>query len=89
MESGQHCQRALTCKMHSMSAKRAVPGRSMDFDKVMAAYRSSRALTGSQRGHATKSVQPSTIEGKSSVFGFSFFSRSNSWEAPNGRKSKA
>ncbi len=36
--SGQPCARSLTCKSHSMGAKRAVPGRSLPYDMLLAAY---------------------------------------------------
>lgn len=32
------CARALTCKSHSMGSKRAVPGRSMPFDMLLADF---------------------------------------------------
>lgn len=32
------CARSLTCKSHSMGAKRAVPGRSLPYDMLLAAY---------------------------------------------------
>ncbi|CDK28510.1 unnamed protein product [Kuraishia capsulata CBS 1993] len=32
------CARSLTCKTHSMGAKRAVPGRSAPYDQLLAAY---------------------------------------------------
>ena len=36
---GQPCGRSLCCKKHSMNAKRAVTGRSLPFDMLLAAYR--------------------------------------------------
>lgn len=36
--SGAPCARSLTCKSHSMGAKRAVPGRSLPYDMLLAAY---------------------------------------------------
>ncbi len=36
---GQPCGRSLCCKRHSMNAKRAVPGRSLPYDMLLAAYR--------------------------------------------------
>ncbi|EAQ90728.1 hypothetical protein CHGG_02663 [Chaetomium globosum CBS 148.51] len=38
LPNGQSCARSLTCKGHSMSAKRAVPGRSMPFDMLLVPY---------------------------------------------------
>ncbi|KAL8303599.1 hypothetical protein RB597_004957 [Gaeumannomyces tritici] len=36
--TGQPCARSLTCKTHSMGAKRAVPGRSLPYDMLLTAY---------------------------------------------------
>jgi SAGA-associated factor 73 len=36
--NGVPCARSLTCKSHSMGAKRAVPGRSLPYDMLLAAY---------------------------------------------------
>ena len=38
LPNGQQCARSLTCKSHSMGAKRAVPGRSKPYDLLLAAY---------------------------------------------------
>jgi SAGA-associated factor 73 len=38
LPNGGYCARSLTCKTHSMGAKRAVPGRSMPYDALLAAY---------------------------------------------------
>lgn len=38
MPNGQMCARSLTCKSHSMGAKRAVPGRSMPYDVLLQNY---------------------------------------------------
>jgi SAGA-associated factor 73 len=38
LPNGQPCARSLTCKSHSMSAKRAVPGRSLPYDMLLANY---------------------------------------------------
>jgi len=38
LPNGQQCARSLTCKSHSMGAKRAVPGRSLPYDMLLAAY---------------------------------------------------
>lgn len=38
LPNGQLCARSLTCKSHSMSAKRSVPGRSLPYDMLLAAY---------------------------------------------------
>ncbi|KAK0732841.1 hypothetical protein B0T21DRAFT_444323 [Apiosordaria backusii] len=38
LANGLPCARSLTCKSHSMSAKRAVPGRSLPYDMLLLAY---------------------------------------------------
>ena len=38
LSNGQPCARSLTCKSHSMGAKRAVAGRSLPYDMLLAAY---------------------------------------------------
>ncbi|KAI9783612.1 MAG: Dcp1p-Dcp2p decapping enzyme complex alpha subunit [Peltula sp. TS41687] len=38
LPNGGHCARSLTCKSHSMGAKRAVPGRSLPYDMLLHAY---------------------------------------------------
>ncbi|KAK2746084.1 hypothetical protein FQN57_003424 [Myotisia sp. PD_48] len=38
LANGAQCARSLTCKSHSMGAKRAVPGRSLPYDMLLQAY---------------------------------------------------
>jgi SAGA-associated factor 73 len=38
LPNGAQCARSLTCKSHSMGAKRAVPGRSLPYDMLLHAY---------------------------------------------------
>ena len=38
LPDGARCARSLTCKAHSIAAKRAVPGRSMPYDMLLQAY---------------------------------------------------
>lgn len=38
LSNGAQCARSLTCKSHSMGAKRAVPGRSMPYDVLLQQY---------------------------------------------------
>lgn len=38
LPNGTFCARSLTCKTHSMGAKRAVQGRSLPYDQLLAAY---------------------------------------------------
>ncbi|KAJ3141456.1 hypothetical protein HK100_006466 [Physocladia obscura] len=45
LESGQTCGRSITCKIHSVSSKRAVPGRSQHYDLLVSEYQTkNRAL---------------------------------------------
>ena len=41
-DKGQQCSRALTCKSHSMGAKRAVQGRSKPYDELLTALQIER-----------------------------------------------
>jgi hypothetical protein len=38
LPNGGQCARSLTCKTHSMGAKRSVPGRSLPYDMLLQAY---------------------------------------------------
>ena len=38
LPNGSQCARSLTCKSHSMGAKRAVPGRSLPYDMLLQAH---------------------------------------------------
>lgn len=38
LPNGGYCARSLTCKSHSMGAKRSVPGRSLPYDILLAQY---------------------------------------------------
>lgn len=38
LPNGGYCARSLTCKSHSMGAKRGVPGRSLPYDILLASY---------------------------------------------------
>ena len=38
LPNGAQCARSLTCKSHSMGAKRAVPGRSLPYDMLLSVY---------------------------------------------------
>ncbi|CAG7721390.1 unnamed protein product [Allacma fusca] len=41
-DSGIPCTRSLTCKTHSMALRRAVPGRSQNFDQLLAEHKKAR-----------------------------------------------
>ncbi|BFZ60409.1 SAGA complex subunit Sgf73 [Saitoella coloradoensis] len=43
LPQGGQCARSLTCKSHSMGAKRSVPGRSAPYDILLAAYQKKNA----------------------------------------------
>ncbi|MCJ1399091.1 hypothetical protein MMC11_002293 [Xylographa trunciseda] len=60
LPNGAHCARSLTCKSHAMGAKRAVPGRSLPYDMLLAAYQKKNQAK-QQRG------PPIRIEPASSV----------------------
>lgn len=38
LPNGRSCARSLTCKAHAIAAKRAVAGRSLPYDMLLAAY---------------------------------------------------
>ena len=43
LPNGGDCARSLTCKSHSMGAKRSVPGRSLPYDQLLAMYQKRNA----------------------------------------------
>lgn len=55
-DKGLPCSRSLTCKSHSMGAKRAVPGRSRDYDELLLEW---------QRANNPNFVEPVKRESKS------------------------
>ena len=59
LPQGGQCARSLTCKSHSMGAKRAVPGRSAPYDKLLADY---------QRKNAAK-IQKAQFEANAALDG--------------------
>ncbi|KAK9447654.1 SCA7, zinc-binding domain-containing protein [Limtongia smithiae] len=48
LPNGGYCARSLTCKSHSMGAKRNVPGRSQPYDILLAAYQKKNQLKQAQ-----------------------------------------
>ncbi|KAJ3041437.1 hypothetical protein HDV00_009417 [Rhizophlyctis rosea] len=42
LDNGLQCTRSITCKIHTVSAKRAVPGRSMQYDMLVSDYNTQR-----------------------------------------------
>ncbi|MCJ1390130.1 hypothetical protein MMC18_002988 [Xylographa bjoerkii] len=61
LPNGAHCARSLTCKSHAMGAKRAVPGRSLPYDMLLAAY---------QKKNQAKQQSMSTILSFLLIFSF-------------------
>lgn len=59
LPDGNPCMRSLTCKAHSMGAKRAVQGRSMAYDLLLANY---QRLNQIKAGTSTKSAEPAEPE---------------------------
>lgn len=49
LPAGGVCARSLTCKSHSMGAKRAVPGRSQPYDQLLAAYQQRNKVKQAQK----------------------------------------
>ena len=56
LPNGGQCARSLTCKSHSMGAKRAVPGRSLPYDMLLQAYQKKN-----QARQQSKSNQSSNV----------------------------
>ncbi|KAH6854329.1 SCA7, zinc-binding domain-containing protein [Chaetomium sp. MPI-CAGE-AT-0009] len=56
LPNGQVCARSLTCKGHSMSAKRAVPGRSLPYDMLLALYQEKLRARQQQKSTADASA---------------------------------
>ncbi|RDW68043.1 hypothetical protein BP6252_09439 [Coleophoma cylindrospora] len=48
LKNGKSCSRSLDCKLHSMSSKRAVAGRSQPFDMLLASYKKNGAAVSDQ-----------------------------------------
>ncbi|RDW73724.1 hypothetical protein BP5796_07166 [Coleophoma crateriformis] len=48
LKNGKPCSRSLDCKLHSMSSKRAVAGRSQPFDMLLASYKKQAAAVSDQ-----------------------------------------
>ncbi|KAG7703368.1 hypothetical protein KL932_004325 [Ogataea haglerorum] len=65
LPNGGFCARSLTCKTHSMGAKRAVPGRSAPYDQLLAAYqRKNQAKIGAAAA-AAQQAQDDLMHGSS------------------------
>lgn len=63
LPNGSKCGRLLTCKTHSVSAKRAVTGRSRPFDSLLAAYRQTRQVQQNAKASQTaKTMQEEILD---------------------------
>jgi hypothetical protein len=56
LPNGAQCARSLTCKSHSMGAKRAVPGRSLPYDMLLQAYQKKN-----QARQQSMTIRPSSL----------------------------
>lgn len=62
LPQGGQCARSLTCKSHSMGAKRAVPGRSAPYDKLLMEYqRKNQAKLQKAQFDAAKPVEEDEV----------------------------
>lgn len=62
LANGQPCARSLTCKSHSMGAKRAVAGRSLPYDMLLAAYqKKNQARQQSKSSPSRSGLSPLTM----------------------------
>lgn len=52
LPNGSQCARSLTCKSHSMGAKRAVPGRSLPYDMLLQAYQKKNQARQQSQAHS-------------------------------------
>lgn len=56
LPNGAQCARSLTCKSHSMGAKRAVPGRSLPYDMLLQAYQKKNQARQQSKFYVVRSV---------------------------------
>ncbi|XP_072336298.1 ataxin-7-like protein 1 isoform X2 [Scyliorhinus torazame] len=59
-DTKKHCTRSLTCKTHSLTQRRSVPGRRLAFDELLAEHRASLKYkeTGKERKQQAKETVP-------------------------------
>ena len=62
LPNGQQCARSLTCKSHSMGAKRAVPGRSKPYDLLLAAYQKQNQAKQQRKFHRLTMMVTDAVE---------------------------
>lgn len=58
LPNGLTCMRSLTCKAHSMGAKRAVQGRSMPYDVLLANYQRQNQIKAGANPKSAESAEP-------------------------------
>jgi hypothetical protein len=61
LANGAFCARSLTCKSHAMGAKRAVPGRSLPYDMLLAAYQKKNQAKQQSKRPSQLNTTPSPI----------------------------
>jgi SAGA-associated factor 73 len=57
LPNGGYCARSLTCKSHSMGLKRAVPGRSLPYDMLLAQYQKKNQAKIQRMSHAITDLE--------------------------------
>lgn len=62
IDENRRCMRSLTCKTHLISLRRAVEGRSMEFDKLLADHRASKELLKGQERVQTQNMNLSVSD---------------------------
>lgn len=61
LPNGAMCARSLTCKSHAMGAKRAVPGRSMPYDLLLAQYQKKNQARQQKAAMASSAPMPDDL----------------------------
>ena len=67
LPNGQPCARSLTCKSHSMGAKRAVAGRSLPYDMLLAAYQKKNQAKQQSKSEPYPSYQSTVVHRQSPI----------------------
>jgi SAGA-associated factor 73 len=66
-EKGTRCARSLTCKSHSMSAKRAVPGRSQPYDTLLSLWQRKNQAKIATTQKPTQPVEAEDVDSEEEV----------------------
>lgn len=61
-EAGKPCTRSLTCKTHSLSLRRAVPGRKKNFDDLLMDHRAAKEAALSKTVRASAAARPDGLK---------------------------